>query len=66
MRLEDTWGYQRDEMIRQIEARRRANRETVARQGLLVRPLVWLYFKIRMRGIEESYEKLVKNRDGPA
>lgn len=65
MRIEDTYGYQRDAAIREVEERRRAIRETVARQGLLIRPFVWLYFKLRMWKIERNYKTLVRQRDGP-
>jgi hypothetical protein len=65
VRIEDTWGYQRDEAIRQVEEWQAAIRRTIAAHPQRARPFLWLYFKVRMWGVERNYKKLMRQRDGP-
>lgn len=65
MKVEETYGYQRDEAIRRIEEQRAAIQRTIAGHPRRARPFLWLYFKIRMWKTERLYKGLMRQRDGP-
>jgi hypothetical protein len=65
VRIEDTYGYQRDKAITELEVSRHLTETAIARAHPLARPFARLLLLPWTWRRDALYRRLVRQRDGP-